>query len=1099
MTRLYPFLLSVLLALSISCSTETKTPKFESVSDSGITFTNTLKSTPQLNILNYLYFYNGAGTAVADFNNDGLLDIYFTGNQVSDKLYLNQGNFQFKDITGNAGIDTSSTSWNTGVTTVDINADGLLDLYVCTVSGHLDLKGHNKLYINQGTTNGIPTFKEAASEYGLDFTGLSTQASFFDYDKDGDLDMYLLNHSVHPNSNYGRAAIRKVSDSLRGDKLYRNDNGNFTEITQQAGIFSSKIGYGLGVSVADLNNDGYPDIYIANDFFENDYVYLNNQNGTFSEVNTTQNLLGHTSHFSMGSDIADINNDGNADILSLDMLPEDLQVLKASGNEYAYPIYQNQIRNGYDYQFMQNTLQLNLGNGRFAETAFQSGVAATEWSWSPLMADFDNDGFKDIYIANGILGATNDMDFVNFISNESIQKRLGKNMSEAEMEFINKLPEINVANYAYKNLGNGTFEDVTTQWTSNEKTFSNGAAYGDLDNDGDLDLVVNNVNKPASILKNTTVETAEGTSGISIHFKGTAPNTFGIGAKVTAYSFNNIQVFENYTTRGFMSAVAPSIFVGLGNAAQLDSLEVLWPSGTSQVVKNVKADLVLDEKNASTSILEKAYKSDLVWVQDTTQIDFLHQDGSSIEFSRDPLVPYASTNTGPAIETGDLNNDGLDDILILGAKAQQTSIYLQQENGSFIEKFLPKSEEDAINEDTAATLIDVNNDGLLDIVIASGGNEFAGGRQLTPRLYLNSEEGFTKVSNAFEGLTLNASAITAVDFDNDGNTDLALTSDLVPQHFGATPQQFLLKNDGNGNFTDVTSSYAPDFSSAGNVKDLIWVDLDHNGFKDAIVCGHWMPVMIFMNSGKNLSLLNSESLNNTNGLWNSIRAEDFDGDGDIDLIVGNWGLNTRLTASVEKPLNLYRFDFDKNGKIDPITTYFYKGTETVLATKDELVKQLPFLNKKFLSYHDFAKAGIIDLLSEEKLEKAEKKQVFTLETTYFENQGNLSFKAKALPQMAQISSVKTMITEDFNADGLLDILLLGNDSEISTQLGRLDASHGVFLLNTGTGFNYTGNHNIDLRGAARSNSKLKIKDDLLYIIGRNNDKPLFIRKETAHD
>jgi len=1099
MTRLYPFFLSVLLAMSFSCSKETTESKFIEAQNTGITFSNELTNTPQLNILNYLYFYNGAGTAVADFNNDGLLDIYFTGNQVADQLYLNQGDLKFIDITDKAAIYTAADSWNTGVTTVDINADGLLDIYVCTVSGHLDLTGSNKLYINQGVHGTVPMFIESAAAYGLDYSGLSTQASFFDYDKDGDLDMYLLNHSVHPNASYGRAAIRKIPDPQGGDKLYRNDGNKFTDVTEQAGIFNSKIGYGLGVSISDLNNDGYPDIYVANDFFENDYVYINNQDGTFSEANTTQNLLGHTSHFSMGSDIADLNNDGNTDILSLDMLPENLEVLKASGNEYAYPIYQNQLRNGYDYQFMQNTLQLNLGNGRFAETAFQSGVAATEWSWSPLMADLDNDGYKDIYIANGILGATNDMDFVNFISNENIQKRLGKNMSETEMEFINKLPEIKATNYAYRNDGNGIFEDVTAQWTSNEKTFSNGATYGDLDNDGDLDLVVNNVNQPASILKNTTIETPQRSNGITVHLIGTEPNTFGIGAKITAFTPNHTQIFENYNTRGFMSAVAPSIFVGLGNATQLDSLKVLWPSGKSQVITNVKTELFLDEKDASQTAFKTQAPSDLVWVQDSTAINFQHKDGNSIEFSRDPLVPYANTNTGPAIETGDLNNDGLDDILILGAKAQQTSIFFQQENGNFTEDFLPESEEDAINEDTAATLIDVNNDGLLDIVIASGGNEFTSGRQLTPRLYLNSLEGFAKVNKAFEGVTLNASAITAIDFDNDSHIDLAITSDLVPQQFGATPQQFLLKNDGKGNFTDVTSNYAPDFSSAGNVKDMIWVDLDHNGFKDAIVCGHWMPVKIFMNSGEKLRLLNSDDLKNTNGLWNSIRAEDFDGDGDMDLIAGNWGLNTRLTASVEKPLNLYRFDFDNNGKIDPITTYFYKGTETVLATKDELVKQLPFLNKKFLSYHDFAKAGITDLLSEEKLDKAGKKQVFTLETTYFENQGNLAFKATALPQMAQISSVKSIITEDFNSDGLLDILLLGNDSEISTQLGRLDASHGVFLLNTGSGFNYTGNHTIDIRGAVRSNSKLKIKDDLFYIIGRNNDKPLFIRKETAHD
>lgn len=1095
MPRLHLYTIIVLIyTFCCSCEKEGQPYKLAYVADSGVDFKNTLTSTPQLNILNYLYFYNGGGAAIADFNNDGLPDLYFTGNQVSDKLYLNEGDFKFKDITSASGIHETK-SWSTGVTVIDINADDLLDIYVCTVSGHLQLKGHNKLYINIGEQNGIPKFKEAAAEYGLDYAGLSTQASFFDYDLDGDLDMYLLNHSVHPNANYGKAAVRKKADSLLGDKLYQNNNGYFTDVTEKAGILSSKIGYGLGVSVSDINNDSYPDLYIANDFFENDYLYLNNQDGTFSELNTTEKSLGHTSHFSMGTDIADINNDGNTDILSLDMLPENLEVLKASGNEYSYPIYQNQLRNGYDYQFMQNTLQLNLGDGRFAETAFQSGIAATEWSWTPLIADFDNDGFKDIYIANGILGATNDMDFVNFISNESIQKRLGKNMSETEMEFIKKLPETHVANYMYKNNGDGTFEDVTQLWTANKPSFSNGASYADLDNDGDLDIVVNNVNEEAYILENTTAQEST-QKGIQIQFKGEDKNTFGIGAKLIAYQNNRKQAFENYTTRGFMSAVPPSVFVGLGDTEQLDSLIVIWPSGKQQILTNSNSNLVLSESNAESK--EKNIKNpetEINWTIDSLQVDFNHKDGNSIEFSRDGLVPYANTNTGPQIQTADLNNDGLDDFIILGAKAQKTTIFFQNKTGNFTQSFLPDADEDAINEDTAAALFDADDNGTLDIVIASGGNEFKNGKALTPRLYLNTKGSFEKVNNAFEGIELNASKIKAVDLDKDGKLDLVITSDLVPHEFGATPKQYIFKNSGKGKFENITATYAPEFATLGNVKDIIWADLDVNGYPDAIVCGHWMPIQILMNSGSKLELQNIESLKNTNGLWNSILVEDFDQDGDLDMIAGNWGLNTRLKASLEQPINLYRFDFDANSKTDPVTSYYYKGSETVLATKDELVKQLPFLNKKFLSYHAFAQASITDLFSEEKLEKAEKKQVFKLASTYFENVGNLEFKAHHLPFMAQVSTVKVITATDFNEDGLNDLLLLGNDSEISTQLGRLDASHGVFLLNTGNNFKYAGQHKIDIKGAVRSIAPLKIKDNPYYIIGRNNDKPLFLRKE----
>ena len=1093
MPRLQYYCIIVFICFFYACEKNEKTYKFSQADQTGVSFANQLNSSPELNILNYLYFYNGAGTAIADFNNDGLLDLYFTGNQVNDKLYLNTGAFQFQDITAASGI-LQNTDWNTGVTTVDINADGLLDIYVCTVSGHLNLKGHNKLYVNQGLQNGIPQFKEESKKYGLDYEGFSTQASFFDYDRDGDLDMYLLNHSVHPNSNYNRAAIRKVSDSLIGDRLYQNNNGYFNDVTAKAGILNSKIGYGLGVSVADLNGDDYPDLYIANDFFENDYVYLNNQDGTFTEVNTTQNLLGHTSHFSMGSEIADLNNDRNPDILSLDMLPENLEVLKASGTEYAYPIYQNQLRNGYDYQFMQNALHLNLGNNRYAETAFQSGIAATEWSWSPLIADFDNDGLKDIYIANGILGATNDMDFVNFISNEAIQKRLGKNMSEAEMEFINKLPETHVPNYAYKNNGDGTFTNVTPSWTASQSSFSNGASYGDLDQDGDLDIVVNNVNENAFLLKNNTAQQDTTQKGLTLQFKGIAPNTFGIGAKVIAYTGNQSQFFENYTTRGYMSAVPPSIFIGLGTRQKIDSLHIIWPSGKKQILKNVKASLTVDESQADSNPSEPLVsQQEILWNQDSLQLDFKHKDGTSLEFSRDPLVPYANTNTGPQIMSADFNQDGLDDLIILGAKAQKTTLFYQNKDGSFTKEFLPEADDDAIHEDTAVAIFDADGNGSPDIAIASGGNEFTQGKALTPRLYLNRNGSFVKIPEAFKNLNLNASQIKAIDWDQDGDTDLAIMSDLVPHAFGATPKQYLFENDGQGNFKDITATYAPQFQNIGNVKDIVWTDLDQNGYPDAVVAGHWMPIRIFRNSGKKLELINPEGLQKTNGLWNTLIVQDFDKDGDLDIAAGNWGLNTRLKASVEEPITLYRFDFDENGKTDPVTTYFYKGTETVLATKDELVKQLPYLNKKFLSYHAFAKASVPELFSAEKLKKAEKKQVYTLATTYFENLGNGAFKPRELPFMAQISSVKSMIANDFNADGLTDLFLLGNDSEISTQLGRLDASHGVMLINTRNGFEYKNTPEINITGAVRSNSPIVIKNENYYSIGRNNDQPVFIK------
>jgi hypothetical protein len=1088
----------ILFILSfVACNKTTTSKKFTLHTNTGVQFTNTVGDLPQLNILNYLYFYNGAGTAIADFNNDGLQDIYFTANQSSDKLYLNTGSFTFKDITKQSGI-TNTSGWTTGVTTVDINHDGFLDIYISKVSGHLDLSGSNLLYINQGTNSGTISFKESSAAYGLNFTGFSTQAAFFDYDLDGDLDLYLLNHSLHPNGNYGKGTSRNKIDSVAGDRLFRNDNDQFIDVTQDAGILSSKIGYGLGLSVGDLNQDGYPDLYIGNDFFENDYLYINQQNGTFIEHNTQKKGLGHTSHFSMGTDIVDINNDALPDILSLDMLPEDLETLKASGTEYAYPIYQNQLRNGYKPQYMQNALQLNQGNGRFSEIAFQSGIAATEWSWSPLVADFDNDGRKDLYITNGIQGATNDMDFVNFISNESIQQRLGNGMSEEDIQLIKELPEKKSNNYFYKNTGNASFKNTTTKWSEPVASFSNGAAYADLDNDGDLDIVTNNVNEKAFILENHSNDTlGANTNYLHIQLQGLDANTFGIGAKLTIYTDDGQQHFENYTTRGYLSSVPPSIFVGLGGHGVVDSLRVIWPSKKHQTLHSVPANqrLFLNETEAHGNYYTHPRVTQKNYLKNTAlHTSFIHRDGPTIEFDRDPLVPYASTNLGKTIHTGDINNDHLSDIITLGAKGQSTSLHIQQED-AFISLDLPEHEKDAINEDTDAIIFDANSDGLKDIVIVSGGNEFKKGQPLQPRLYLQGKEGFTKIPRAFEGIQLNASTVTAVDIDNDNDLDLCFTANIVPHAFSQTPKQYILKNNGKGEFEDVTNTYAPHFRDIGNVQDIAWKDIDSNGFIDAVVVGHWMPISVFLNDGKQLVLDTNNKLSNTNGWWNTVLIHDFDLDGDIDIVAGNWGHNTRLTASERQPITVYAADFDSNGTIDPIVTYFDQDTETTIATKDELVKQIPTLNKKFLSYHAFAKANIQDLFTLKKLKGASIKSVYILGTTYFENKNN-QFEAKTLPFESQVSSTHDMAVDDFNNDGYPDLLLVGNTYEISTQLGRLDASHGLLLLNDKNGYFVTKNiQDFDIFGAARSIQKLQLKDRLIYAVGRNNNAPVFLKKE----
>ncbi|MBT8285921.1 MAG: CRTAC1 family protein, partial [Flavobacteriaceae bacterium] len=658
---------TVLLSIVFSGCQKSHNKRFEKLSASrtGIQFSNTLTETPELNILNYLYFYNGAGVAAADFNNDNLVDLYFTSNQEADRLYLNQGNFNFLDITEAAGIDNSG-NWTTGVTHADVNNDGLLDIYVCKVGKFRNIRGKNLLFVNQGPNkDGIPTFKEDAASYGLDFSGFSTQAAFLDYDLDGDLDMFLLNHSVHPNMTYGKGAQRLQSDPTSGDLLFRNDNGLFHDISEEAGIYQGRIGYGLGIGISDLNKDGYPDIYIGNDFFENDYLYINQKDGTFKEIISEDDMaIGHTTHFSMGNDLADINNDGLTDIISLDMLPEDLETYKTSGLEYPFPSYQYYLKNGYAPQYMQNTLHLNLGNESFSEIGQLAGISATEWSWSVLLADYDNDGHKDAFISNGIKRATNDMDFINFISNEAIQKRLATGMSLEDMAFIEEIPQKKTSNYFLKNTGRLSFEDVTSSWHEKTPTFSNGAVYADLDNDGDLDVVVNNVDEEALILNNLSSGNPN-TNFLKISLHGGPKNTFGVGARVMVYAGGSEQLQEQFVSRGFLSAVPPELHFGLGDVNKIDSVKVIWPNGMSQVLPSpdINTRISLSEAEAKDSV-RVHYRKDAWEVRLTatqSEIPFRHKEPATLEFDRDPMVPFANTNEGPEISVADVNNDGRED------------------------------------------------------------------------------------------------------------------------------------------------------------------------------------------------------------------------------------------------------------------------------------------------------------------------------------------------------------------------------------------------------------------------------------------------------
>ena len=1062
----------------------------------GINFENILNPSETLNILTYLYYYNGAGVSCADYNGDGKIDIYFVSNQGEDKLFLNQGNFKFEDITHISGIQ-NETGWSFGVSSVDINADGLLDIYISKVGKYKSIVGKNLLFINQGVNDqGVPQFKEQAAVYGLDIVGLCTQTAFFDYDLDGDLDAYVLNHSVHPNRSYGLGKKRFLLDTLSGDKLLENVDGKFIDVSKHARIYQGSIGYGLDISLGDLNNDGYTDIYVGNDFFENDYLYINNGDKTFTEIiGDSSFLLGHTTHFSMGNAIADLNNDGWQDIISLDMLPESLESLKRSGTEYHYPIYQHYLKNGYSPQFMQNTLHLNQRMG-FSESAFIHGIAATDWSWGVLIVDFDRDTYKDLYITNGILGATNDMDYVKFISQKTIQKQLD-NPKLNNLDFIKEIPARHLTNYAFKNKGNH-FENVSDSWFDLQPSFSAGATYADLDNDGDYDIVVNNTNGQPFIFENT-INVSESSNYLKIKMKGKDKNYFGIGTKFLLYMDNQLVKEEFYPNQTYLSSVANEIIVGLGQHSMVDSLIVIWPGGQLQKLINIESNqtLTLQESDASSYYyLNNKHNKNSYLMNVSPMITFEHNETISLDFDREPLIPYAKSNEGPALSVGDLNGDGKQDVFLGGAKKQKNGMYFQSDDEIFQEMTPVIFQEYSINEVTGSHFFDFDGDNDLDVILVSGGNEFRKGKPLQPLLFVN-DQGSWKKTDQFKDVFLNASCVKSIDFDLDQDVDIVITSNTITGKFGVSDRNYLFKND-KGTFKDVTSTLFPDFLNVGLIEDIEIIDFDNNGYPDIVVAGYWMPITIFLNDGKNF-YAKEMKLETTNGFWNTLVVADFDNDGDNDIIAGNWGLNSRLQASLKEPITYYRSDFFDNGKEISLVSYYYQGVETALASKDELYKQLPHLNKKFLTYRSFSEASFYDLFGKEKLRKADKKYVFNLASCYFENQNNQFFLQKSLPFEAQLSTIEDIIVEDFNGDGFKDVLMVGNRNEISTQIGQMDASHGLILLNDQNGFFSVVPQSFSVAGSARQIRKVTVKDQEYFIVAMNNKKPIFLKKMNIND
>ena len=1097
------FFLAVVWLIA-GCRQEKKAPLLFETLDSkrtGLNFSNDLVYNKDFNLFKYIYFYNGSGVGAADFNNDGLIDLYFGSNQHINKLYLNTGALRFKDVTKEAGIPDDG-GWSTGISVVDINNDGLMDLYICRVGQYDVLKSKNQFLICQGIDkDGIPHYMDKARDYGLDFSGFSTQAAFFDYDLDGDLDMFLMNHSVHENGTFRpRKDFLNTYHPLAGDRMFRNDgNNHFTDVTRQAGIQSSAIGYGLGIAVADINLDGYPDIYIGNDFHENDYLYINQRNGTFKEEN--EEHLMHTSQYSMGVDVADANNDAFPEIISLDMLPADPYILKRSLGEDDYDIFNYKIGVGYSYQYARNNFQFNRRNGLFSEIGLYSGISATDWSWAPLWIDFDNDGLKDLFISNGIPKRMNDIDYINFISNVEVQQKIKSNkMEERDMSLIEKFPQIKLPNKFFHNRGDLTFADESEAIGNDRPTFSNGAAYADLDNDGDLDIIVNNIDDPVIVYENKTNE-RKGRVSLTLGIKGPDQNVNATGAKLVLFTGNTIRTYEKFPVRGFLSSMETPMVIGTRNT-KIDSVFFIWPDNSYQ-----KIDIPTGRTSVSVnyqkglpifdySLIRTFYKDSTFPVKDITRqvdLDFLHSENHFVEFDREPLIPQILSTEGPGVAVADINHDHLQDIFIGSSRNAQSAIFIQQHSGKFIRLKSTALEKDSIYEDVAATWTDVNNDGHVDLVVASGGNEFYGKDfHNSPRVYLNDGKGnLTKDEAAFHDLFLTASCVVSNDFNNDGFQDLFIGGRAVPWEYGKIPQSYLLINDKTGKFIDVTNTQAAGLANVGMVTNALWFDIDTDGDEDLILSLQWGSITAFLNDhGK----LVKKQLTGDKGWWNFVLPFDMDNDGDIDLIAGNLGLNTRLNTSSEKPVRLYYNDFDNNGKNEQVLTYFLNNKEIPMANKAKLEKQLPILKKKYLYAEDFAKASLKDLLGADKLETGEVLSADCFFNAVFINNGNLSYSVRALPFEAQFSSMKDAVIVNANNDNLLDVLMIGNFYGNNIDMGRYDADFGTLLINRGKGnFSAQTLNGLSIKGQVKHLTPIQIHNQDAYLLVRNSDSAKLIQ------
>lgn len=1074
-------------------------PQFEFIDSehSGIDFSNNIQETKAINIVTNSYMYNGGGVAVLDVNNDELPDIYFVSSQENNRLYLNEGNLKFKDITLQANVQALG-GFKTGVCIVDINNDGWQDIYVCKSGLTPTEERRNQLFIN----NGDLTFSEKAAEYGLNDISPSNHANFFDYDLDGDLDLYVLNHpvtfrevnkvSVKQSETGEYIRLTAPRDEFESDKFYKNNgNGTFTEVSEKAGIQNRA--FGLSATVSDFNNDNYPDIFIGNDYIEPDLLYINNRKGGFE--NQADKYFRHTSNHTMGVDIADFNNDGMVDLVALDMIAEDNRRQKEMMTTMIIDRYLSLVKFHYGHQLMRNTLQLNTGDGGFSEIGTLSGISNTDWSWACLLADFDNDSFKDLYITNGYRRDVTNLDYLNYTV-DSINRAGGLGVFKDINEYLDLIPSEKLKNYAYRNKGDLTFEKVNTNWGIVQKSYSNGAAYADLDKDGDLDLVVNNIHEKAFLYKNKSIEKG-GKNYLQIKLEGSDKNKMGVGSNVTIKTKAGQQYQELTPTRGFFSSVEHLLHFGLGAETMVEQLIVEWGDGKTQTLENLAGNQRITLKysdakkgNSNSKLAGKTVFSKV----NNTGINFTHLENEFVDFNRERLIPHKLSNLGPSIAVGDVNGDDLDDFYIGGAVNSTGALFIQQSNSTFKKASESTWQIDLANEDVGCHFFDADGDKDLDLYVVSGGNVFPiNASQYQDRLYLNDGAGnFSKEKSALPRLTSSGACVSSHDYDGDGDLDLFVGGRVNPGTYPTSPQSFILQNNA-GKFSDVTAQVGADFQQIGMVSDLIWADLDGDEKAELIVSGEWMPITIFKNNnGKLKNETSNFGLTETSGWWNCLQAADFDKDGDMDLLAGNLGLNSRIKASPSEPLKIFIKDFDRNGSLDPIIAYYNEGELFPLPLRDLMIKQMPALKKKFVRFRAYADAKMEDVYDAKELASAEQLIVQHFETSYFENKGNGKLERKDLPIEAQLAPTKQICIEDYNADGNLDILLVGNSFSSDTETGRYDAGNGSLFYGNGKGgFDFQANneHGFWATKEARDLVKIELANGKnLFIVANNNDE-----------